>query len=117
MVYAVLFSHAKPRKNIPEDFVGGDLAGDGTDVEEGLAKVLQIEVGRGAGVEGGADPEQGGIGELESLEVAGICHQSGVLIQGRMGEIRQDFLQIGDALTGSGGNPQKRALWYSQSVK
>ena len=30
VTYAVLLSHAKPRKNIPEDFVGGDLAGDGT---------------------------------------------------------------------------------------
>ena len=48
-------SHAKPRENISEDFVGGDFSEDGGEVVEGLAKVFGDEVGGEAGEEGSAD--------------------------------------------------------------
>ena len=47
--YAFLFfrslADAKPLKDIPKDFVGGDFAEDGGEVVEGLAEVFGEEVG------------------------------------------------------------------------
>ena len=40
VIYAVLFSDTKIPKNIPQNFVGGDVAGDGAEVVEGFAEVL-----------------------------------------------------------------------------
>ena len=41
-----LFSDTKIPKNIPQNFVGGDVAGDGAEVVEGFAQVLGDEVRR-----------------------------------------------------------------------
>ena len=40
-----LFPDAKPLKDIPQHFVGGDFAEDGGEVVEGLAEVFGEEVG------------------------------------------------------------------------
>ena len=41
-----LFSDAEAGEDGAEDFVGGDLAGDGAEVVEGIAEVNDYEVGR-----------------------------------------------------------------------
>ena len=43
------FSDAEIRKNVPQDFVGGDFADDGAEVVDGFADVLGGEVGGEAG--------------------------------------------------------------------
>ena len=40
-----LLSDAKVRKDVPEDFVGGDFTNDGAEVVDGFADVLGGEVG------------------------------------------------------------------------
>ena len=67
-----LFPDAEILEDIPEDFVGGDFADDGTNVVDGLADVLGDKVGRKAGTETVLDTGQGGPGIFQGIDVAGI---------------------------------------------
>ena len=51
----LLFSDAELGEDLAEDFVGGDLAGDGAEGGEGGAEVLRQEVGGDAAVEAVGD--------------------------------------------------------------
>ena len=75
-----LFSDAKIRKDIPQNFVGGDFADDGAEVVDGFADVLGGEVGREAGGEAVADAEKGSAGVGEGLDMALVCDESCVAV-------------------------------------
>ena len=71
------FSDAELAEYVAEDFVGGDLTGDGAEVVEGFAEVLGDKVGRGAGGDAGAGQPKGAGSGLQGVVMAGICHESG----------------------------------------
>ena len=50
-----LFPNTKPRKNIPQQIIGADLAGDLAEVVEGFADVHGDEVGSDARIHAGQD--------------------------------------------------------------
>ena len=75
-----LFSDAKIRKDIPQNFVGGDFADDGAEVVDGFADVLGGEVCGEAGGESFTDAEQGSAGIGEGLDVALVGDEGGVAV-------------------------------------
>ena len=78
MLISPLFSDAKPSENLSQDFVGGDLAGDGAEGVEGGAEVFGEEVCGGVVAEAEADAAEGFGGVGEGLGVAGVGDQSAV---------------------------------------
>ena len=80
MFSSQLFTDAKIRKNIPQDFVRRDLSDDGADVVDCFADVLGGEVCREGGGEAFADAEEGGAGVGEGLDVALVSDQGSVAV-------------------------------------
>ena len=72
MIIKYLLADAEILEDIPEDFVGGDFADDGTDVVEGLADVLGDKVGRKAGMKTVLDAGQGRLSILQGIDMAGV---------------------------------------------
>lgn len=69
-----LFSDAEVGEDVVEEGVGGDGAGDGAEVVEGLADVLGDEVG-GDAVLDGVDGAAEGVGAVgEGFVVAAVGH-------------------------------------------
>ena len=66
------FPDAKPRKNSPQNLIGGDFADDGAEVVKGFADVLGDEVGRDAAAEAVADALKGGAGAGQGFDMAKI---------------------------------------------
>ena len=80
-IFELLFSDTKIPKNIPQDFVSGDVAGDGAEVVEGFAQVLGEEVGGEGGVEAFADAGQAGLSLGEGLDVTGVGDHGAVFFE------------------------------------
>ena len=71
-----LFPDAELRKDIPEDFVGGDgVAGDGGEGGNGGTEVFREEVGGGAVMEAEADTGEGSGSLCEGLKMTEIGHE------------------------------------------
>ena len=73
-----LFSDTKIPKNIPQNFVGGDVAGDGAEVVEGFAEVLGDKVGGEGSVQTGANAGEAPECVSECLDVALIGEQGSI---------------------------------------
>lgn len=69
-----LFPDAKLPKDISQDFVGGDWAGDGADVVNGFTDVLGNQIGGDAEFESFLDTVQSLWGLLKGFVVAQVCH-------------------------------------------
>ena len=75
-----LFSDTKIPKNIPQNFVGGDVAGYGAEVVEGFAQVLGDKVGGEGSVQAFAYALEACLGLGEGLDVAGIGDHGAVFL-------------------------------------
>ena len=78
--FPLLLSDAEIRKDVSQDFVGGDFADDGAEVVDGFADVLGGEVGREAGGEAVADAKEGSAGVSECLNMALVGDECGVAV-------------------------------------
>ena len=67
-------------KNIPQNLVGGDVAGDGAEVVEGFAQVLGKKVGGEGGVQAFAYAGEACLCLGEGLDVAGIGDHGAVFL-------------------------------------
>ena len=76
-----LFPNTKIPKNIPQNFVGGDVAGDGAEVVEGFAQVLGKKVGGKGGVQAFAYAGEACLGLGEGLDVAGIGDHGAIFLE------------------------------------
>ena len=82
MLYAEigLFSDTKVLKDIPQNFIGGNLSDYAAEVVDCLADVLGGEVGREAGGKAFSDAEEGSAGVAESLDMTLVCDKSCVTV-------------------------------------
>ena len=72
-----VISDAEVLEDVAEDFVGGDFAGDGAEVVEGLAEVLGDEVGRGVGCDAGAGEGEGAGGGAKGVVMPSVSDEIG----------------------------------------
>ena len=94
-------------KDIPEDFVGGDFADDGTDVVDCFADVLRGEVGRETGGQAFADAKEGSACVGECLDVALVCDEGSVAVAKKVTLSRgQELAQTTDPGSGFSGYRQ-----------
>lgn len=76
----VLFSNTKIPKNIPQDFVGGDVAGDGAEVVEGFAQVLGNKVSGEGSVQAFAHALEACLCLGQGLDMAGVGYHGAVFL-------------------------------------
>ena len=72
----ILLPDAEPLKNIPQNLIGRDFAGDAAEVTESFAEVLGEKVGGGE-AEAVLDTVQGRQGIAESFKMARVCYERG----------------------------------------
>ena len=76
-----LFSNTKIPKNIPQNLVGGDVAGDGAEVVEGFAQVLGKKVGGEGGVQAFAYAGEACLCLGEGLDMTGVGDHGAVFLE------------------------------------
>ena len=97
------FPDAELGEDLAEDFVGGDLAGDGAEGGEGGAEVLRQEVGGAAGVEAVGDGGEGRGCLAKRRGVTRVRHQSAAC-GGHAGLRNEGGTQVFEAEAGFGGD-------------
>ena len=80
-IFELLFSNTKIPKNVPQNLVGGDVAGYGAEVVEGFAQVLGKKVGGEGGVQAFAYAGEACLGLGEGLDVAGVGYHGAVFLE------------------------------------
>ena len=76
-----LLADAEILEDVAEDFVGGDVAGDGGEGVDCLPDVLTYQVGRDVGSESFLSTEKGSACVGEGLDMALVCDQSSVAVR------------------------------------
>lgn len=109
-----LFADAELGEDVVEDFVGGDLAGDGAKVVEDLAEVFAQQVGGKAFVEGLQGAAKGVAGLAERLGVAAVRDDGVASVQprrvDRQAQTAEQFVDARAVFRGDADG----VLWHSE---
>lgn len=79
-IFELLLSDTKILKNIPQNFVGGDVAGDGAEVVEGFAQVLGDKVSGEGSVQAFAYASEACLCLGQGLDMAGVGYHGAVFL-------------------------------------